>query len=87
MVAGRKQVRRVAEAGGLRLVAEDEEGGQRVASLSPADADRSLAEVLAEHRSLLGAEGSGARTRAFLRCGRAAVALSLGNGTGDDRAD
>jgi tyrosyl-tRNA synthetase len=78
VAAGLKQVRRVAGAGGLRLVAEDADGGQRVAALSVADADRSLAAVLTEHERLLGSATAGApaRTRAFVRCGRAVVELS-----------
>ncbi|WP_042433745.1 tyrosine--tRNA ligase [Streptacidiphilus anmyonensis] len=83
---GLKQVRRVAEAGGLRLVAEDRPGGRREATLSSADADRSLSAVLAAHRALVGGARGGVPPRVFLRCGRAVVELSPGGGR-DGHAD
>ncbi|RAG85995.1 tyrosine--tRNA ligase [Streptacidiphilus pinicola] len=72
VVAGLKQVRRVAEAGGLRLVVEDAAGGQRVTTLTSADADRSVGALLTAHPAAPGGTGS----RVFLRCGRSVVELT-----------
>ncbi|MEU3492074.1 tyrosine--tRNA ligase [Kitasatospora cineracea] len=66
------QVRRVAEAGGLRLVVEHTGGAQRTVPLGRADADERLRVVLGAHDL--------ARPRAsrwvFLRCGRKVVELT-----------
>jgi hypothetical protein len=60
------QVRRVASGGGLRLVIESVDGGQKVANLSESDVNTTLAAVLANHAGL--AEQPDARS--FLKCGR-----------------
>jgi tyrosyl-tRNA synthetase len=72
LVSGLKQVRRVAEAGGLRLVTEAA-SGQQLTPLTSADADRSVSALLTAHRARLHEPG----TRVFLRCGRSVVELSL----------
>ncbi|MFF0390939.1 tyrosine--tRNA ligase [Kitasatospora sp. NPDC004615] len=66
------QVRRVAEAGGLRLVVETSDGGGRTVPLSRADADERLLVVLGAHDLTR----ASAQRRVFLRCGRKVLELS-----------
>ncbi|RPE35953.1 tyrosine--tRNA ligase [Kitasatospora cineracea] len=66
------QVRRVAEAGGLRLVVEHTGGAQRTVPLGRADADERLRVVLGAH-DLARPRAS---RRVFLRCGRKVVELT-----------
>lgn len=79
-VASMKQVRRVAGDGGLRLVVEDAAGsgtetstisGRQQAVLDAADADKTIAALLAEREIAPAA-------RVFLRCGRQLVELTKG---------
>jgi tyrosyl-tRNA synthetase len=83
-VPSMKQVRRIAADGGLRLVVEaggadaavgdeaagDAAAGPEVTVLTAADADKRLAELLAEHA------GIAPDARVFLRCGRRLVELT-----------
>jgi tyrosyl-tRNA synthetase len=66
------QVRRVAEAGGLRLVVEHTDGAQQAVPLGRADADERLRVVLGAH-DLARPRAS---RRVFLRCGRKVVELT-----------
>ncbi|MGW4378944.1 tyrosine--tRNA ligase [Kitasatospora sp. NPDC004531] len=66
------QVRRVAEAGGLRLVVEGTDGGQRTLPLSRGDADERLLVVLGAHDLAR----ASAQRRVFLRCGRKVLELT-----------
>ncbi|MGW4691804.1 tyrosine--tRNA ligase [Kitasatospora cineracea] len=66
------QVRRVAEAGGLRLVVEHTDGTQQAVPLGRADADERLRVVLGAHDLAR----PRATRRVFLRCGRKVVELT-----------
>ncbi len=66
------QVRRVAEAGGLKLVVETADGGQRTLPLTRGDADERLLVLLGAH-DLTRASAS---RRVFLRCGRKVLELT-----------
>ncbi|MFD7735815.1 tyrosine--tRNA ligase [Kitasatospora phosalacinea] len=66
------QVRRVAEAGGLRLVVEHTDGAQRTVPLSRGEADERLLVVLGAHELAR----PGAHRRVFLRCGRKVLEVS-----------
>ncbi|MFJ5881285.1 tyrosine--tRNA ligase [Kitasatospora cineracea] len=66
------QVRRVAEAGGLRLVVEQTDGARRTVPLGRADADERLRVVLGAHDLAR----PRATRRVFLRCGRKVVELT-----------
>ncbi|MFJ1754703.1 tyrosine--tRNA ligase [Kitasatospora sp. NPDC088134] len=66
------QVRRVAGAGGLRLVVETTDGGQRTVPLTRTDADERLHVVLATHDLTRPT----ATRRIFLRCGRKVLELT-----------
>ncbi|RKE17942.1 tyrosine--tRNA ligase [Streptomyces sp. TLI_171] len=66
------QVRRVAEAGGLRLVIETTDGDRRTVPLARAAADDRLLVVLATH----GLTRPDPARRLFLRCGRKVVELT-----------
>ncbi|MFD8597346.1 tyrosine--tRNA ligase [Kitasatospora sp. NPDC059646] len=66
------QVRRVAEAGGLRLVVESADGGQCTLPLTRTDADERLLVLLGAH----GLTRADATRRVFLRCGRKVLELT-----------
>lgn len=60
------QVRRVASGGGLRLVVEGPDLGQKIVSLVDSDVNATLAAVLAAHAEVTGQP----EARIFLKCGR-----------------
>ncbi|MFD7639165.1 tyrosine--tRNA ligase [Kitasatospora sp. NPDC059795] len=66
------QVRRVAEAGGLKLVVEHTDGRQHTVPLSRADADERLLVLLGTHELAR----ASAQRRVFLRCGRKVLELT-----------
>jgi tyrosyl-tRNA synthetase len=70
LVPSRNQVRRIAAGGGLRVLVEFT-GEQQAVRLSPAEADHTLAVVLATHTT---SARAGART--FLTCGRSAIEVT-----------
>ncbi|RAJ35810.1 tyrosyl-tRNA synthetase [Kitasatospora sp. SolWspMP-SS2h] len=66
------QVRRVAAAGGLRLVVEHTDGARHTVPLTRTDADERLLVVLGAH----GLARPTATRRVFLRCGRKVLELT-----------
>jgi tyrosyl-tRNA synthetase len=66
-------VRRVAAGGGLRLIIETGDSAQETITLAAADADRTPAELLAEHCEKTASETA---SSIFLRCGRHLLAIT-----------
>jgi len=70
-VPSMNQVRRVANGGGLRLVAEATEAGQKSVTLTEADVNDTLAALLASQAELAALP----HARRFLKCGRSLIEI------------